>query len=452
MIHAFRYSHHENTFYFLWDIESGSLHLIDYDTYLVASYDNSSLEELEREDYNKLDNNIVNEIREELISLEKSGLINMPISVCEHHGRREIKALCLNICHDCNLKCKYCFGNEGTYNTARDYMSAEVAKASVDFLIANSGTRQSLEIDFFGGEPLMNMEAVRATIDYAREQAPLYNKTFNFTITTNGVLLNKENINYINANMYNVILSLDGREHIHDNARPTANGKGSYSTILPKMLNFAKERGDRQYYVRGTFTHNNLDFSSDVLHMNDLGFRQISVEPVVLPTDHPLAIQENDIPKLKKEYDSLATAYLDRRLDDKTWFNFFHFMIDLDNGPCITKRLTGCGAGSEYLAISPLGDIYPCHQFVGETDFIMGSVLSNTFDRNSQSIFRSINVLGKTECTNCMAKYFCSGGCTANAYHFNSDLNKPYLEACQLMRKRLELSLAIYAIEKYNLL
>lgn len=452
MMHAFKYSRKDSNYYFLWDIEGGSLHNVDYAVFLIVKAKLNTLNNEELIDYNNLDNEVVVEIQDELLSLEKSGLINMPTDdIYNIPKRKELKAMCLHICHDCNLKCKYCFGNEGTYNTDRDYMSVEVGCSAIDFLIANSGNRESLEIDFFGGEPLMNMPVVKAIVEYAENRAKLHNKEFSFTITTNGLMLTQENIDFINSKMNNVVISIDGRKEIHNTVRCTRNNKDCYDLIVNNALNLRQSRGDKSYYIRGTFTGLNTDFYKDVLHINSLGFDQISIEPVVLPKSHELAIQDEHIEEILASYEKLSEEYLERRKDSNSWFNFFHFMLDLDNGPCITKRLTGCGAGSEYLAVSPIGDIYPCHQFVGNDKFKMGNVLKDTFNRDIQDEFSTVNVKSKELCKDCIAKYFCSGGCMANSYNYHNDINHPYEAGCEMMRKRFELSLAIYAIEKYNL-
>lgn len=360
----------------------------------------------------------------------------------------EIKAMCLHICHDCNLRCSYCFAKDGTYNTARDYMSFEVGKAALDFLFANSGKRHNLEVDFFGGEPLMNLKNVKKIVAYGKEKAEKFNKCLKFTLTTNGVLLNDDTIKYLNEEMDNVVISIDGRKEIHDKLRVTPNGRGSHDIALANAKKFRAVRGDKRYYIRGTFTHNNIDFSTDVLNINDEGFDQISIEPVVLPDESPLALHEQDLPEIFRQYDTLAEEYIERRKGAK-WFNFFHYMIDLKNGPCVAKRLNGCGAGKEYVAVTPVGDIYPCHQFVGgDGKYKMGNVLTGEFDRDIQKTFKAINVYTKEDCNKCPAKYYCSGGCVANSYNFNGDLHKPYKLSCEMMRHRLEDSLAVYCIEQ----
>ena len=442
MIHAFEYTQ-EITYYFLWDPESGSLFQTDYAAYLVCK-DKLTAEQIK--DLNALSEKEREGIKEEIKSLEKSGLINIPVRDYGHiTKRRDIKALCLNICHDCNLRCEYCFASEGTYNTPRDYMSVEVGKKAIDFLISRSGGRKSLEVDYFGGEPLMNFDTVKAVVDYAEQEACKYNKEFHFTLTTNGLLLNDGVIDYLNDKMNNVVISIDGRKDVHNRVRKSINGKDSYDIILNNALKFISKRIGK-YYIRGTFTALNTDFYKDVLSLNDKGFDQISIEPVVLNSEHPLAIKNEHIKPVLDSYEKLAREYIIRRKGDK-WFNFFHFMLDLINGPCVQKRLTGCGAGSEYLAVSPTGDIYPCHQFVGNNDFYMGSVLDNTLNTDIQDKFIEVNVTKKAECSDCMAKYYCSGGCIANSYHYEKELSKPYQGACEMMKKRFELSLAIYAIE-----
>lgn len=454
MVHAFAFTRTgRGEDYFVWDTEGGSLFNIDFPVFLLLKNEyETDLKptQAEIDAYNLLDNDVKCEARGEIEELKEAGYLFVPKKPLQYRGKRtDIKALCLHICHDCNLKCKYCFASEGTYNTERDYMSEEVAKKAIDFLIANSGTRRSLEVDFFGGEPLLNLDVVKSCVSYARSLEKEYDKEFNFTMTTNCVLLDEEICEYLNKEMVNVVLSIDGRKCVHDKTRITSNGTGSYEAVLEGAKLMRKIRGDKQYYVRGTFTHDNLDFSEDVKSLSDMGFDQISVEPVVLEDEHPLALKKEDYPKIISEYEKLANLYLDRKGTEKA-FNFFHFMVDLKHGPCLNKRLTGCGAGAEYLAVSPIGDIYPCHQFVGELDFRMGSVLDGTFNRDIQHTFASIDVTKKEECSDCFAKYYCSGGCIAASHHYMGDLKKPYDRSCELMRKRYELSMAIYALEEGN--
>lgn len=357
-----------------------------------------------------------------------------------------VKALCLHIAHDCNLACKYCFAEEGEYQGRRALMSYEVGKQALDFLIANSGNRKNLEVDFFGGEPLMNFEVVKKLVEYGREQEKLHNKKFRFTLTTNGILLNDEIMEFANKEMANVVLSIDGRKEINDLMRPSRNGKGSYDIILPKFEKVAESRNQNNYYVRGTFTHNNLDFSEDVIHLAELGFKQISVEPVVALPEESYAIKEEDVEKVYEEYDKLA-AYILQKKKAGEGFNFFHFMIDLTGGPCVAKRLSGCGSGTEYMAVTPWGDLYPCHQFVGEEKYLMGNVFEGVKTPELQEEFKCCNVYSKEKCKDCFAKFYCSGGCAANSYKFHGSIHDAYDIGCQLERKRVECALMIKVAE-----
>jgi uncharacterized protein len=325
-------------------------------------------------------------------------------------------------------------------------MSYEVAKKAIDFLIEKSGHRCNLEVDFFGGEPLLNLDVIKQTVAYARSIEKEKNKNFRFTITTNAVLLDDETIDFFNKEMYNVVLSIDGRKEVHNCVRKTATGEGSYDLAMQNALKFKQKRVG-QYYIRGTYTALNKDFSKDVLYLNDCGFDQISIEPVVLPDTHRLALKKEDIPVLIEEYDTLVKEYFERRKTDDKWFNFFHFMIDVYHGPCETKRLVGCGAGNEYVAIAPNGDIFPCHQFDGDFKYKLGNVLEGTFDTTLPEHFAKNNLLCKEDCRKCWAKYYCSGGCAANAIHYCGDINKPYKMTCELMRKRIECAIAVNSIE-----
>jgi uncharacterized protein len=357
-----------------------------------------------------------------------------------------VKALCLHIAHDCNLACRYCFAEEGEYHGRRALMSLEVGKKALDFLIANSGSRRNLEVDFFGGEPLMNWQVVKDIVAYGREQEKIHNKNFRFTLTTNGVLLNDEIMEFANKEMDNVVLSLDGRKEVHDLMRPFRNGAGSYDLVVPKYQKFADSRNQSKYYVRGTFTKNNLDFSKDVLHFADLGFKQISIEPVVGSEEEDYALQKEDLPKIFEEYDLLAKEMVDRNREGKG-FNFFHFMIDLEGGPCVSKRLSGCGSGTEYLAVTPWGDLYPCHQFVGEEEFLMGNVDDGIVHPEIADEFRGCSVYSKESCKNCFAKFYCSGGCMANSWHFHNTIHDTYELSCEMERKRVECAIMIKAAE-----
>nr|WP_294494035.1 thioether cross-link-forming SCIFF peptide maturase [uncultured Mediterraneibacter sp.] len=355
-----------------------------------------------------------------------------------------VKALCLHIAHDCNLACKYCFAEEGEYHGRRALMSFEVGKKALDFLIANSGKRRNLEVDFFGGEPLMNWQVVKDLVAYGRELEKKCDKRFRFTLTTNGVLLNDEVQEFVNKEMDNVVLSLDGRKEINDQMRPFRNGKGSYDLIVPKFQKLARSRNQQKYYIRGTFTRNNLDFSSDVLHFAELGFEQISIEPVVGDDTDPYAIRREDLPAIFAEYDRLAKIMVDREREGRG-FNFFHFMIDLEGGPCVSKRLSGCGSGTEYLAVTPWGDLYPCHQFVGQEEFLMGNVDEGITKPETADAFRGCSVYSKESCRKCFARFYCSGGCMANSYKFHHTINDTYEVSCEMERKRVECAIMIKA-------
>lgn len=384
----------------------------------------------------------------ELRSLRDAGLLYTQDTYAQYAKQLEkrsvVKALCLHIAHDCNLRCKYCFASTGSFKGNRSLMSADVGKKAIDFVIARSGNRKNIEIDYFGGEPLLNFGVVKQITEYAKEQGKKHQKQFRFTITTNGILLDEEKKRYINENMSNVVLSIDGTKQVNDRMRTRADGSGCYDTIVPKFLDLAHSRGHDNYYVRGTFTAYNLDFAKDVLHLADLGFIQTSVEPVVADKGSDFALKEEHLPKIFSEYEKLAKEYV-RRRKEGNGFNFFHFMIDLTQGPCVIKRISGCGSGHEYVAVTPEGDIYPCHQFVGVKQFKMGSVLDNTFDEAIKQQFQKSNIYTKPACEHCFAKFYCSGGCPANAYMFNGDINQPYELACKMQRKRVECSLAIAA-------
>ncbi|MCI9559409.1 thioether cross-link-forming SCIFF peptide maturase [Clostridiaceae bacterium] len=356
-----------------------------------------------------------------------------------------VKALCLHIAHDCNLGCKYCFAEEGEYHGRRALMSFEVGKKALDFLIVNSGNRRNLEVDFFGGEPLMNWEVVKQLVAYGRSREQECNKRFRFTLTTNGILLNDEIMDFCNQEMSNVVLSLDGRREVNDFMRPVRSGqKSSYDIIVPKFQKFARSRKGKDYYVRGTFTRHNLDFSEDVKHFADLGFEQMSIEPVVASKEEPYAIREEDLPRILEEYDRLAVEYIKRKKEGKG-FTFFHFMIDLDQGPCVAKRLSGCGSGTEYLAVTPWGDLYPCHQFVGQEDFLMGNVNEGVLRTDLRDEFKLCNVYAKEKCRNCFARFYCSGGCAANSWQFHQSITDAYDIGCQMQKKRIECAIMIKA-------
>lgn len=356
-----------------------------------------------------------------------------------------VKALCLHIAHDCNLACKYCFADEGEYHgQKRELMSLEVGKKALDFLIENSGNRVNLEVDFFGGEPLMNFDVVKEIVAYGRSREKEANKNFRFTLTTNGVLLDDEVMEFCNKEISNVVLSIDGRKCIHDMMRPSRNGKGSYDIIVPKYQRFVEARGDKSYYVRGTFTRNNLDFAEDFKHMADLGFKEISIEPVVSPPSCDYAIREEDVPIICEQYDKLAQDIIARHKAGKP-ITFFHYMLDLDGGPCVYKRLSGCGSGTEYLAVTPTGQLYPCHQFVGIEEFLLGDIFDGIKNTDVVDEFKLCNVYAKDKCKDCFARFYCSGGCAANSYNFHGCITDAYDIGCKLQQKRIECAIMIKA-------
>lgn len=446
MVHQYR----NNGYNIVLDVNSGAVHVVDDVVYdIIPLFESCTEEEIisrlgqaypadeVAEGYGE-----VRELAESQQLFTKDGYEGY----MEQFGERPtvVKALCLHIAHDCNLACRYCFAEEGEYHGRRALMSFEVGKQALDFLIANSGNRRNLEVDFFGGEPLMNWQVVKDLVKYGREQEKKHGKNFRFTLTTNGVLLDDEVMEFCNREMANVVLSIDGRKEVHDFMRPFRKGKGSYDLIVPKFRKFAESRNQDRYYVRGTFTRHNLDFAKDVLHLADLGFKQISVEPVVALPEEEYALREEDIPQICEEYDRLAAEMIKRHREGKE-FNFFHFMIDLTGGPCVYKRLSGCGSGTEYLAVTPWGDFYPCHQFVGEEAFLMGNVFDGLKASELQEEFKGCNVYAKEKCRNCFAKFYCSGGCAANAYKFHGSINDAYDVGCELQRKRIECAVMIKA-------
>ena len=448
LIHRYQ----NNGYNIVLDINSGCIHLVDLVTYEVLPYMEEGLnaEEIVSKLKDRFPEEDIRTSVSECEKLKEQGMLftrDAYENVIEEFTKNRqtvVKALCLHIAHDCNLACRYCFAEEGEYHGRRALMSFEVGKKALDFLIANSGSRRNLEVDFFGGEPLMNWQVVKDLVAYGREQEKLHNKKFRFTLTTNGVLLNDEVMEFCNREMGNVVLSVDGRKEVHDFMRPFRKGAGSYDLVIPKFQKFAESRNQDKYYVRGTFTHHNLDFSNDVLHLADLGFKQISVEPVVAADTEDYAIREEDIPQIKEEYDKLAKEMIAREKAGKG-FNFFHFMIDLTGGPCVYKRLSGCGSGTEYLAVTPWGDFYPCHQFVGEEDFLMGNVYEGVKKDEIVKEFKACNVYSKEECKKCFARFYCSGGCSANSYNFNGKIDGTYEIGCKLERKRVECALMVKA-------
>lgn len=353
-----------------------------------------------------------------------------------------IKALCLHVAHTCNLNCSYCFASQGKYHGERALMSFEVGRQALDFLIANSGSRHNLEVDFFGGEPLMNWDVVKDLVAYARTQEKIHNKNFRFTLTTNGMLIDDDVIEFANKEMSNVVLSLDGRKEIHDLTRVDYAGEGSYDTIVPKFKKFVEARGGKGYYMRGTFTHANPDFTKDVFHMADMGFTELSMEPVVGPADDPMALTPEDLEIVKEQYEILAKEMIKRRNEGRG-FTFYHYMIDLTGGPCVYKRISGCGSGTEYMAVTPWGDLYPCHQFVGEESYKLGDVWNGVSNESVREDFRSCNAYSRQECKDCWAKLYCSGGCAANAFHASGSIRGIYEPGCELFRKRMECAIML---------
>jgi len=448
MIHAFKI-HGTNM---VLDVMSGAVHELDDVAYdVLFCYENDGILNRDKlKNLSRYSDSEINEAIEEIEYLKQNNMLftEDPYSqmLPQWTKKTVVKALCLHVAHDCNLRCSYCFAGTGEYLGHRSLMSLEVGKKAIDFLIENSGNRKNLEVDFFGGEPLMNFDVVKGVVEYAREREKETGKNFRFTITTNAMILEEDKRKYINENMHNIVLSLDGRKEVNDEVRKRVDGTGSYDRILPLIKKMVDERGDGQYYIRGTFTRKNLDFSRDVLHMADLGFEQVSVEPVVANRDSGLDIREEDLDKVCREYEHLAREYVERRKNGK-WFNFFHFMIDLEGGPCIAKRLRGCGSGTEYLAVTPEGELYPCHQFVGHKEFLLGNVFDGLNQNPVRETFRETNVYTKPRCGSCWAKFYCSGGCAANAWQFNKDLTIPYEIGCELEKKRVECALWIKAKE-----
>ncbi len=449
MIHCFK----QNGNNIVMDIYSGAIHIVDDAVYDLVQQVKPPLD-------SKLPDSVLaslggkyseaelDEAYAEILELYNSEALfaEDDYAQFEHKlGLAPVKAMCLHISHDCNLKCEYCFAGEGNYGGEKVNMPADVGKKAVDFLIEQSGTRRNLEIDFFGGEPLMNWETVKAVVDYARSREAAAGKNFRFTITTNGLLLDEEKIDYINREMYNAVLSIDGRPDVHNKVRKSRSGMNAYDVILSNFQRLVAGRGDAQYYVRGTFTKYNLDFASDVMYLAECGFDQISVEPVVGADDAPYSITEAELPAVCAEYERLASMIIEQHRNGGRRFNFFHFMMDTEQGPCAIKRMRGCGAGNEYLAITPSGDVYPCHQFVGDKDFKMGNLSDGNVNMPLKHTFANIGVHTKTDCKSCWAKFYCSGGCSANAAHYGSGLMGSHNISCELEKKRIECAIAVKA-------
>lgn len=451
MIHRYK----NNGYNIVLDVNSGSVHVVDDVTYdaLPLFEEKKSREEIVCSLKDRYAPSEIEEALDEIQQLKDDEVLfseDIYRQYIKDFKKRKtvVKAMCLHIAHDCNLACRYCFAEEGEYHGRRALMSFEVGKKALDFLIANSGKRVNLEVDFFGGEPLMNWDVVKRLVEYGRSREAECNKKFRFTLTTNGVLLNDEIMEFANREMANVVLSLDGRQKVNDEMRPFRNGKGSYDLIVPKFRKFAKQRDELglSYYVRGTFTRDNLDFSEDIKHFADLGFKHMSIEPVVGQPEEPYAIRKEDLPKIMEEYDKLAVELLERKKAGKG-VNFFHFMIDLEQGPCVAKRLSGCGSGTEYLAVTPWGDFYPCHQFVGNEEFLMGNVDDGIVRTDLQDEFKLCNVYAKPKCSECFARYYCSGGCAANAFQFHGDITDAYDIGCEMQKKRVECAIMMKAAE-----
>ncbi|MDD4121726.1 MAG: thioether cross-link-forming SCIFF peptide maturase [Eubacteriales bacterium] len=445
MIHKYKFKDN----YIVMDINSGAVHVVtDIVFDILNYYQEKSLDEIIKLLKSKYEKNQILEAALEIQYLVDNEMLftdDSQITTEMLEGRGAIiKAMCLHVAHDCNMTCKYCFGGQGAFEGKRSLISLETGKKAIDFLLSHSGSRRNLEIDFFGGEPLMNFEVVKGLVNYGREAEKAFGKKIRFTITTNGLLLDDFKADYINENMDNVILSIDGRPEVNDNMRQTVTGKGTYDNITEKYLNFIKKR-EKTYYVRGTYTRENLDFSEDVRHLAEKGFKNISMEPVVTDLSRSYALQDEDKDLILREYDRLTDLYLEYAKEGKK-FEFFHFNIDLNQGPCVVKRVSGCGAGTEYVAVSPEGDIYPCHQFVGNSDFKLGNLYDDYFENRLYDEFNRAHIYNKKKCSECWAKFYCSGGCHANAFQMNRDIKKPYELGCELEKKRIECAIAIRAI------
>ena len=451
MVHQYKL----NGYNIVLDTASGSVHAVDEVAYdIIEMYKTNSPEEIVvaiTKKYSDVTRDDVLECIDDIKSLEDAGKLYSKDEyeelACNYkNNSKVIKALCLHVAHTCNLNCSYCFASQGKYQGDRAVMSFEVGKRAFDFLIENSGTRRNLEVDFFGGEPLMNWDVVKQLVAYARSIEKQHNKNFRFTLTTNGLLIDDEVIDFLNKEMSNVVLSLDGRREVHDLFRKDYAGNGSYDKIVPKFKRLVDARGGKDYYVRGTFTHNNVAFTNDILHMADLGFTELSMEPVVCPPGDPYALTEEDLPKLFEQYEILAKEMIKRKREGRG-FTFYHYILDLKNGPCIYKRITGCGSGTEYMAVTPWGELFPCHQFVGDPKYSLGNIWDGVKNTEIQDEFRSCNAYSREECRNCWAKLYCSGGCAANSYHATGSINGVYGYGCELFKKRIECAIMMQVAE-----
>ena len=453
MVHLYKL----NGYNIVLDIFSGSVHAVDdvafdavsmYETHTPEEIKNALAEKYKNEGVTSQD---LDEVLSDISELKTDGKLFTEDQYADKafnfkNRHTEIKALCLHVAHTCNLNCTYCFAAQGKYHGERALMSFETGKRALDFLVENSGKRRNLEVDFFGGEPLMNFEVVKQLVAYARSIEDKCGKHFRFTLTTNGVLLDDEVTEFANRECHNVVLSLDGRKEVHDRLRKTINGKGSYDTIVPKFQKFVKARGDKGYYVRGTFTHNNTDFTNDIFHMADLGFTELSMEPVVCAPGEEYALTEEDLPVLFEQYEILAKEMLRREREGRP-FTFYHYMLDLTGGPCIYKRISGCGSGTEYLAVTPWGELYPCHQFVGDPKYSMGNLWDGVTNKALQDEFKLCNAYARPDCKDCWAKLYCSGGCAANAYHATGSITGTYHYGCELFKKRIECAIMLKVAE-----
>ncbi|MBR3150011.1 MAG: thioether cross-link-forming SCIFF peptide maturase [Eubacterium sp.] len=455
MIHAYKM----NGYNIIIDQNSGCVHSVDEVAYdIITMYENKTKNEIKsyildkyanREDVTSEDIELCFDDIQSLIDDGRLFSNDAFEDMAQEFKQRQgvIKAICLHVAHGCNLNCEYCFAGKGEYGGEdKGLMSLETGKKALDFLVENSGTRHNLEVDFFGGEPLLNWEVCKELVSYGRELEKKHDKNFRFTLTTNGVLVDDEVIDFCNKEMGNVVLSLDGRRETHDRLRKTPLGGGSYDLIVDKFRKFADSRGQKDYYMRGTYTHFNTDFSNDLLHMADLGFKELSVEPVVCPPDEPWALREADLPVLKEQYEILANEML-RRYRNGNGFTFYHYMIDLDGGPCIVKRVSGCGVGTEYMAVTPRGELFPCHQFVGDEKFRLGNIFDGVTNPEVLEQFKDCNVYSHKECKDCFAKLYCSGGCAANAYHTTGSVNGVYKFGCELHKKRIECAIMLKVAE-----
>ena len=438
--------------YYLIDVNSGSVHIIDELIYNMIGEDSLLDKELVVSNLkDKWSKEEIEEAYDELLDLVKEEILYSKdlyeeIAMAGDDSESYIKALCLNVVHDCNLRCKYCFADEGEYKGCRKPMSAEVGKKAIDYVLENSGSIKNIEVDLFGGEPLMVFDTIKEIVDYAKEKDKLYNKNIRFTMTTNATLLSDEIVDYIDKNMGNIILSIDGRKEVNDNVRIRVDGSGCYDRILPNIKKMVDRRDkSKQYYARGTFTRNNTDFYEDVMALANEGFKEISIEPVVLPDSHELSIRREDLPKIYEQYDKLYKEMVRRAEENDDPFKFYHFNIDLNGGPCVYKRIAGCGAGHEYVAITPDGDIYPCHQFVGNEEFLLGNINSGIKNKNLSKDFKNAHIYNKPKCKECWARFYCSGGCQANNFNFNGDIHVPYEIGCEMQKKRIECAIALKA-------